>query len=543
MFRACVIAACVVAAGCRSVDQGTGLVQAEPPDAGNPEVEALRPKLEKLSAQTAQVVQRSDEALWAHWTQGATLDVSGPDGGVTLTRDSLALVRRARELKAVDPRIARHLEYFIVGDLLARGVADENTMIANLEASLTCTVDTKEQRWRELSRQLVNEKSAVKRKALWSACLAPAEQLDAAFNKRDAKVKAVLASLEVTSALDFATESRELDLDALAKVSTRLLDETDALWHETLRELSDNELKLPLEAITRADLPRLLKVPVVVDNAFPKAQVASRAVQTLGTLGLYGRPGLTLDLAEAAKKNPLPLTVAPRSNDVRVSFRPLGGLRDQALVLSELGTALALLSSKTGHFETTRLGDPAITQLSGALFATLLTEDEWLDEMKVPGRAAVRAAAVAQHLFALRRAAGTVLARLELTDVPDATARARFVAIMTRALGVKMTPEDGVRMRLETDDFLRSATALRSMLLAATLREQLGPRWWRKAESGQALLNLWAKGTALPAETTVGPLMLGLTATVPLKAEVASDAGVGAPAVAPKLKTESDGGS
>ncbi len=530
MFRACVVATCCALAGCRSVDQGNDLAQSQALDAGNPEVEALRPKLERISAQAEQLIQRSDEALWSHWTQGATLDVSGQDGGVWLTHDALNLVRRAREINAADPRVARHLEYFIVGDLLARGVAEENTTIANLEASLICTVDTKEQHWRELTRQLVNEKSAVKRKALWAACLVPAEQLDAALGKRDAKVKDVLASLEVTSALDFATESRELDLDALAKVSSRLLEHTDELWRATLKELSDNELKLPLEAITRADLPRLLKVPQNVDAAFPKAQVAARAVQTLGTLGLYGRPGLTLDLAEAAKKNPLPLTVAPRGNDVRVSFRPLGGLKDQALLLSELGTALALLSSKTGHFETSRLGDPAITQLGGALFATLLTEDEWLAEMKVNDRSAVRAAAKAQQLFALRRAAGTVLARLELTDMPDAAARARFVAIMTHALGVKMTPEDGVRMRLETDDFLRSATMLRSMLLAATLRERLGPGWWRRPEAGQALLNLWAKGTALPAETTAGSLMQGLSATVPELPQVA-DAGV--PAVAP----------
>lgn len=517
----------MVAAACRSLDapvddeRSTSLR-----DGGSAEAEALRIKVARLSEAAQRVVARTDEALWSHWTEGVPLELSEGDAGISLTPESLRPLRRAREIAADDLRVLKHLESFIVGALLARGVAEENAVWAQLEASLTCAVDGKEQRFRELNRQLVNEKSALKRKALWAACLKTAQQLDAALARRDAKVTEVLASLEVPSALDFDTESRELDLEVLAKVAQRLLELTDAAWHVSLRELSDNELKLPVEALSRPDLPRLLKVPAAVDSAFPKAQIAARALATLGTLGLYGRPGLTLDLAEATKKNPLPLTVAPKSNDVRVSFRPLGGLRDQSLLLSELGTALALLSSKTGRFETSRLGDPAIAQVSGALFSSLLGEDAWLEEIGVSDRAAVRSTWRAQQLFALRKAAGTVLARLELTELPEADTRARFVTLMTRVLGVKVSVEDGVRLRLDTDDFLRSATLLRSMLLAATLRHRLGDGWWQKRESGQTLMALWAKGTSQPAETMLGSLMQGLLVTVPSQSAVMVDAGV-----------------
>ena len=547
-MRAVFLVICCGAIACRSVDgEVADPLATDLADAGAVEAEALRPKVRRVASEAERLITRSDLVLWSHWTQGAALDLSAPDGGTALGRDSLTLLRRARELKADDPRALRHLEQFVVGELLARGVADESSTLANLEASLTCTVDGKEQRWRELNRLLLNEKSAVKRKALWASCLPAAAQLDAALMRRDAKVRAVLGSLEVTSALDFATDSRELDLDGLAKVSARLLELTDDHWRSTLRELSEGDLKLPVEAISRADLPRLLKVPAPVDAAFPKGQVAARGVQTLGALGLYGKPGLTLDLAEATKKNPLPLTVAPKLNDVRVSFRPLGGLRDQGLLLTELGTALALLSAKTGRFETSRLGDPAIAQVSGALFATLLTEDGWLEDMKVSEPDAVKRAWRAQQLFALRRAAGTVLARLELTEgeADEPAARARFVAIMTHALGVKLSEEDGVRMRLETDDFLRSATLLRSMLLAAALRERLGEGWWRKPESGLALINLWAKGTSLPAETLLGSLTQGLMAAVPSRSALPGDGGVVQPFVTPQRVAGSalDGGA
>lgn len=521
------------ATACRSVDgdvtDNEGLA-ARGPDAGAAEAEALRPKITSFTAAAQKRTAHADEALWAHWIQGASLDLSQPDAGVALTGKSLSAIRRAIELGAGDARGLRHLESFVVGDLLAQGAADENTAVANLEASLNCTVDGKEQRYRDLNRLLVNERSAVKRRALWAACLKPAEQLDAALAKRDAKVKAVLASLEVSSPLEFDTASRELDLEVLAKIAERLLEATDDAWRSTLKDLSENgDLKLPASSLTRADLPRLLKVPPAVDAAFAKGQIAPRAVQTLASLGLYGRPGLTLELSEAAKKNPLPLTVAPAIGDVRVSFRPLGGLKDQALLLSELGTALALLSSKTGNFQTSRLGDPAIAQLSGALFASLTVEDDWLEDAGVGERTAVRYAAQVQRMFALRKAAGTVLSLLEMSD-DETVARGRYVAIMTRALGVKLSAEDGVRMRIETHDFLRSATFLRSMLLASTLRARLGPKWWQKLESGQTLLALWAKGTSLPAEVLVGSLQQGLISSMPSQP---GDAGVVQPFLTP----------
>jgi len=54
------------------------------------------------------------------------------------------------------------------------------------------------------------------------------------------------------------------------------------------------------------------------------------------------------------------------------------------------------------------------------------------------------------------------------------------VTIMSRALGIALTPEDGSRWRIETDDFLRSATQLTAMEQATKLRAELGDGWWTK---------------------------------------------------------------
>lgn len=454
-----------------------------PPDAGPTEAELLAPRVDAIEKEVAQVVAAVDEALWKHWTTGAPLDLPAAMQGhdALFSKQSLLTLRRARELKAADPKRLGNLEHWLAGELLARGVAAESEALANLEASTTFTVDGKELPWRDLNKLLVNEKSAVKRRALWNGAHAAALRLDAAILRRDEKVKEVLASLELPAPLDFAAETRELDLDALRKAADDVLTRTEEEWKTTLQALSDSTVRLPLSALTRAELPRLLKVPATVDAQFPKSKIATRAVQTLGTLGVYGQAGLTLDLAEAAKKNPLPLTVAPNPGDVRVCVKPVGGLRDQEALMGELGAAITLHSAKSGSFALDRLGKSDEALRASELFASLLGEDQWLNANDVNDRPQVIAAVKALRLFQLRRAAGVVLAKLETqTLADDAAARARYVAITSRACAIAMTEAEGARWRVETDDFLRSATRLQALLGSEEWRVKLGEGWWLK---------------------------------------------------------------
>lgn len=488
-------------------------VRREPPPPT--EADLVRAKADALSKDAEALSRAVDEALWAHWTRGAPLDLAKAAAGhqALLSKEALATLRRAEDLGAGDARRLQILETWLLGELLARALAEDSATVANLEATATVAVDGKEQTWRELNRLLLSEKSAVKRRALWAASLKAAARVDAALAHRDEAARAFLASLDAPGALELAADARDLDLDALQRAADELLLRTDRRWQATLEALTAAELKLPVDKLVRADLPRLLRAPADVDAAFPKDKAAPCAVQTLSGLGFYGRAGLTLDLAEAANKNPLPLTVAPGGPaDVRLSFRPLGGLRDQTLLLSELGTALALRGAATGQFETSRLGDPGTTELTGELFATLIADRAWLEEAGVAPAAVekVVATARAQRLASLRRAAGTVLARLETAELPELDARERYVAVMSRALGVKPALEDGVRWRVDTDDFLRSATLLRSALLAEVVRARLveayGAAWWKRAEAGQALAALWAGGTSAPLEARVAPM-------------------------------------
>jgi hypothetical protein len=531
-------------------------VQAAPgtPDAGPSqptEADLAREKVKTIEAKVAQALTEVEEALWVHWISGAPLDLAKVQAkqDALYSAETLATVRRAQELNADEPRALANLEHHVLGELIARALAEANAAVANLEASLTVSVDGKEIAFRDVGHLLASEKSAVKRKALWADALKSAELLDAQLDARNDKARAVLEPLALPSMLELATETRGLDLDVIAYAADEALQLTDAAWLEVLKRQSDLELKLPVEALRREDLPRLMRVPAEVDQAFPKGQVASRGVALLGELGLYGEPGLTLELAESAKKSPLPLTVEPNGPmDVRVSFQPQGGLRDQALLFSELGHALALRHVTAGRLEYERLGDPGAFDVSAELLAGLMLDEGFVRGLGVPEALVKKVAAAwrAQRLYALRREAGTVLARLETQGLADAEARAKYVEIMSRALRVKLTPADGARHLIDTTDFLRGASSVRAQVAAAALAGRLaqrfGPAWWKTPEAVGALKTVWADGTKnpvdarVPALTYVPALAASLGATVPAEESFATpdfgrelDAVLGAP--------------
>jgi hypothetical protein len=457
---------------------------AEPPppvEAGPSEADLIAPKVDAVEREIAAVVRDTDEALWKSWLNGGPLDLAAAtkkSHDALLTRDTLELLRRARVLRPGDAERCDALSRWVVGELLVRALGAETEAITSLEASATFLADGKEVAWRELGKTLLVEKSALKRRTVWLASHEVAQRLDALVARRDQKAAEVLASLGEPPPLEYAARARGFTLEALGRQAQDALAATDEEWKTTLQALSDVEVKLPASGLTRGDFPRLLKVSAAVDAEFPKQKIATRLVQTLGTLGLYGKPGLTLDLAEAARKNPLPLTVAPSATDVRMSIRPLGGLKDQQLALAELGAALELHTAANKPLWAGRLASSSAAQVRGERFAALLLERTWLGANEVKDVDVVVAAAKAQRLFLLRRAAGLVLARLEASRAADdAAAGAAFVTVMSHAMGVTLSAEEGARWRVETDDFLRSATQLDAMLRAAALRDVEG-EWW-----------------------------------------------------------------
>ncbi|MBN1204388.1 MAG: chromosome segregation protein SMC [Myxococcaceae bacterium] len=527
----------LVAAFCLSACPKAPLPPPPPPT----EAQLLTAEVKELSAQAQTLLETQNRLVWELWTEGKPVNIAatykGKEGLFSV--ESIRKIDRLRQLTQ-DPRELRALtalQSHFAGEYLSRELAEYNDAIANLEASLTFTVDGREVRYRELERLLANEKSAVKRRALYAAAVPAIERLSQSLRRREERLQALIKELGYPSYEAFGAELRQADLSRLSVLAEEILQATQEPYRAVMERLAQRELALPFTSITRADIPRLFRSREVED-AFPKEEALLRVHGSLQGLGidLTEMPNIYIDARELPRKNPRPLTLPIEvPGDVRLSEKPASGVLHQARLLHEVGHALHYGFTREPRFELARLGNPTVGEAYAALFEDLLEDPVWLEEHAgVSGeqRAQYLAASSAHKLFLIRRAAGRLLYQLELHRREGADARELYRAIMERTDAMPMKPEDEARYVVDQEDFFQSADDFRGWFLAGQLQGQLkarfGPAWWRSAEAGTFLKELWGHGNALSArevaqaigERGIAPdvllLRLGTTLQVPI---------------------------
>ncbi len=441
------------------------------------ESQLLQKKMSGLVAETAAVMKARDAALWSYWLGGAAtgLEQSWAGHEALLTDESLLAIRRARELKAFDPQLLDGLETVAVSERVGRAAREAEAAVANLEASARFTFEGREVLLRDLAMMLATEHNAPRRVSMWEASIPAAQHVAAAAAHRDEVATAALATMQLTP-VGFATLLRGVDLDAAGQWADRFLTATDARWKARLSRSS---------ATSRADIPAMLHASATLDGAFPKSKEAERATALLAGSGLYGVAGMTLDLNESPRKQPLPLTVAPAgAQDVRLSFRPRGGYKDQQLLLAEIGRALATHYASPSVLPMRR----RCVEATAALFGALATDKTWLEDqgLAAPLVTAATELGLDLRLSATRTAAGELL--VGLVDPPA-------VAQYARAKGFGPSVDDEARWRLEDEPSFASVEVLRAQSAAAALQRYLevetGPKWWTSPKAGDLLREYW----------------------------------------------------
>jgi hypothetical protein len=358
---------------------------------------------------------------------------------------------------------------------VGRTVREAEAAVANVEASARFTFEGREVLYRELASDLATERSASRRLSMWQASAPAAERIAAAAAQRDAAAKAAVHQLGLSPEA-FAELTHSVDLDAIAQWADRFIQATEARWKARLARAA---------AASPADLPAMVKATVLLDSAFPKAKEAERGAQLLAGLNLYGLGGLTLDLNDAPRKQPLPLTLAPEGDDdVRLSFRPRGGFKDQQLLFAELGRAVAIKHAPKTPLPLRRRS----TEATAALFASLATNRAWLDALNLSPTAAAQGVELGLdlRLLALRTAAGALLA--ELNDPPSGE-------VYARAKGFAPALDDVWRWRIESEPSFAALETLRAQSDAAALERWLeaeaGPTWWTSQKANELLREYW----------------------------------------------------
>lgn len=474
---------------------------------------ALPPPVERTLQEAQSVVRAQDEALWRSWIDGTPLELSKAHAGhealfsLETYRTVDQALSQARSLKASPSRIREleQLRAFLAGEYLARGLAEINAVIANLEASMTFTVAGLEQRFHELPKLLANEKSAVRRRALYSGASESYERLGQSIRRKEERTFALISELGFGSYEACAAALHNAEPASFLELAAFVLDGTDAVYGFTLERLAREELALPIGNLSRADLPRAFRGPSE-DEGFSSSELLPRARATFGGMGvvLDNVPGLTLDVTDSPKKSSRPLTVAPAiPGDVRISIRLRSGVQSQASLLHELGHSLSYSFTRPLPFALSRLGSPATPEAFAVLFEELAQEPLWLEKIAGvrPERAnAVSRALASRRLFLMRRAAGRLNYGYAVRASPEGELGALYEQHLGRAYGIAGKADDQARRLAELEDFFTSADDLRAWILAGQLRKQLvqrfGEAWWAQLKAGEWLKSLWAEGNA-----------------------------------------------
>jgi len=403
-------------------------------------------------------------------------------------------------------------------------VSEEAQRVAELEATLTATVDGDEIPFRMLKPRLMNEEDRDVR-----------ERVEAARNELTDEH---LNALELQAAQVVQRETRRLGadsyadlyrsfgfpLDDLAEQCRRLLTDTEDLWAETGDRFFRSRVGLGLSEIRRWDVGRAWR-GAQWDSAFPGDRMLSALEGTLGDLGidLRGQENVELDLDERPTKDPRafcsPIEVPGR---VVLVLQPQGGPNDWRALFHEAG--------HTEHFahtdaslspEARRLGDNAVTEGWAMLFEYLTTDPVWLErrlDFSRPYEFAAEGAV--QLLWLVRRYCAKLLYELEFHTAEDLTAlQPRYVELLSAATKVEPSGADYLG---DIDEGFYASEYLRAWAfeaqLRAHLRERFGNAWFSRREASSLLRELWAEGQ----KPTADELLQDVTGAT-LELEAAAD--------------------
>jgi hypothetical protein len=456
-------------------------------------------ELDALSRDADRFLAELDEESYLHFA------------GLKETYELAPIYERHERLTRLDTAVAlgasvggdrrrRELWKFACEGYLGNFVREEAERVAELEATLTASVDGEEIPYRMLKPRLMNEEDRAARARVEAVRNELTEEHLNPLELRAAQV--IQRETARLGAESYANLYRSFGfrLDDLAEQCRRFLSDTDSLWEETGDRFFRARIGLGLAEVTRWDVGRAWR-GTEWDTAFPADRMLPALEVTLAELGidLRGQQNVELDLEERPTKDPrafcAPIEVPGR---VVLVMKPQGGPDDWRALFHEAG--------HTEHFANTdaalppeerRLGDNAVTEGWAMLFEYLTTDPVWLDrrlDFVRPREFAAEGAA--QLLWIVRRYSAKLLYELEFHTATDVTAlRPRYVELLREATRVEPAAADylgDIDSGFYASEYLR-AWAFESQL-RTYLRERFGNAWFSRRDAGSLLRELWAEG-------------------------------------------------
>ena len=456
-------------------------------------------EIEALSADADRFVAELDEETYLHFSgQKETLDLAS----IYERHERLTQLDTALSLGAsVDGSTrVRELWKFACEGYLGNFVSAEAEKVAELEATLTASIDGEEVPFRELRPRLMNEEDRKRRARIeeWRNELTD-EHLNPLHLHADEVVARETERLEVANYADLYRRF-DFPLDELAEQCRRFLDSTEELWLEAGDRFFRARVGIPLAEVERWDVGRAFR-GVEWDSVFPAAGMVPALEATLGELGidLRAQENVELDLEERPAKDPrafcAPIEIPDR---VVLVIKPQGGPDDWRALFHEAGhTEHFAHTSASLPMEEKRLGDNAVTEGWAMLLEHLTIDPVWLERrLDFPRPYEFAAEGATTLLWLVRRYCAKLLYELEFHSGDDPTAlRPRYIELLSDATKVSPAPTDYLA---DMDDGFYSSQYLRAWAFEAQLRnhlrERFGNAWFSKRGAGSLLQELWSEG-------------------------------------------------
>jgi hypothetical protein len=456
-------------------------------------------EIDALSAEADRFIAELDEESYLHFAgHKETYDLAP----IYERHERLTQLNTALGLGAsVDGnRRRRELWKFACEGYLGNFVRDEAERVAELEATLTATVEGEEIPYRMLKTRLMNEEDRDARARIEAA---RNELTDEHLNALELQAAQVVqretGRLGATSYADLY-RSFGYPLDDLAEQCRRFLADTEALWEDAGDRFFRSRVGLGLADVRRWDVGRAWR-GVGWDSAFPGDLMVPALEGALAELGieLRAQENVELDLDDRPSKDPRafcsPIEVPGR---VVLVLKPHGGPDDWRALFHEAG--------HTEHFahtdaslspEERRLGDNAVTEGWAMLLEYLTTDPVWLERrLDFPRPYEFAAEGAMQLLWIVRRYSAKLLYELEFHTAEDPTTlRPRYVELLADATKVDPAAADYLG---DIDGGFYASEYLRAWAFEAQLRahfrERFGNAWFARREAGSLLRELWAEG-------------------------------------------------
>jgi len=474
-------------------------------------------ELDQLRAQARELIKEQMELSWKRRTTGQKVDVAATyrEHSDLFSLDSLLLATRGIA-GARHPAKQRALFYFrnyLVREILQIRVAEENEEINRRLAAARF-----EYRGRKYSyydhRRLLTEEADYAARGRLTADLEPILQdLDEPLIAKRETQQRLSRELGAEDYLNMAARLRRLDPSGFSQICKQFLADTEQDYRTLLATVALSRLQLPVEHLRRCDLPRLFDTDEY-DKYFRKDNMLTLLELSLGEMGL-SLNGIQVEDGDRPQKNPRAACYAMAvPDDIRLTFRPLGGVENYLGLWHEMGHALHFANTHYSTWEFQQLGDLAAVDTYSFLLDGLLENPLFVETyLGLSGRElqSYTALMTLRKLTMIRAQCGEYLYELELHNGVE-NPRARYEYWMEKTYGFPLEPPDTARYLLDIDDFLAGADYLRAWMLAAMLENQLterfGERWFVAKDAGKYLSSLWRTGQYHDADGLVRALGL-----------------------------------